>query len=514
VPELPQIFARTRPAELQLPRPPDSASGFFEKIAQVSAHIQEGMETAQTARLRGEGAATIVDAINNARINNADPEEYKRQATEAVKEAHQSILDQASTGNVRLRVQSALADDMIRAQTHIATQYQQKKIDQAHGDNEQLFRNTLTRYGDADSQAERDRIEHEYGQATLDMVKGGLMTAAKGQEKMIAWKKQSVINHADSLIRTGNFGAYYNEANKGAFKDLTQAEQLTLDNRVDAAIKRQFTLSKDLKKAQIDDAVDDVASRIEAGERPDAVWKDLSENLKQRGLFGVEARGRFNQLVNDFKSTKGEDSEQYYTILDRFEQDRSRFPNGMPDRATIVKHQREVDAADLDIKSKEKLRDHFNDWNYKRAQFDQSQATHAEVAADRQERRSAKAKQDAIKRGEIYLQEAVVPPSIAAKLRADPTGKTLTYSEQQILSKENGRFSILNRSIKAEADASDDAFGVYKKRADEIKGANIKVDEAKQKQDKINKLSPKGKEVWNYLNPPPAQGQTQQPPPK
>src|SRR5215471_12419928 len=173
MPELPQIFARTRPAELSLPRAPDAPGAFWERLAQVSSHIQEGMETAETARLRGEGAASITGAYTNARIDIADPEEYQRQATEAVREAHQSILDQASTGNVRLRVQSALADDIIRAQTHIAVEYHRKKLEKMEGDADQAFADGLLRIGKAQTPQERENIEHEIGQLGVNLIASG-----------------------------------------------------------------------------------------------------------------------------------------------------------------------------------------------------------------------------------------------------------------------------------------------------------------------------------------------------
>src|SRR5262249_29111048 len=209
MPELPQIFARTRPAELSLPRAPDAPGAFWEKLAQVSHHIQEGMETAETARLRGEGAASIVGAYTNARIDNADPEEYKRQATEAVREAHQSILDQASTGNVRLRVQSALADDIIRAQTHIAVQYHQKQIDKAEADFDKTYADSLIRVGQpTTSPQERENIEHEIGQLSTSLVAKGLAKSKTMQDKMIAWKKQATINEIRGMIRRDPVEAY------------------------------------------------------------------------------------------------------------------------------------------------------------------------------------------------------------------------------------------------------------------------------------------------------------------
>ncbi|PWT74212.1 MAG: hypothetical protein C5B60_07060 [Chloroflexi bacterium] len=324
MPELPTIFARTRPAELSLPRAPDAGGPFFEKLAQVAGHIQQGYELSQVAQLRGEGAASLGNVLNDAKIQNADPETYLQQATEAVNEAHQSTLDKASTGNVRMRLQAELTDDLIRARTHIATEYQRKKVDQAKANHAEFYHNSLINYGNEDSEIRRENIKHDVGQRTQEMVQHNFLSATDAQKELIDFDVKGGEQRASNLIDQFRFSDYDRFSKTPEFQNLPADMKRRLNNASLAQYNRMNAEGERVDKVGDNAWLDKNLKRIRTLKNEDGTdtsVEKLIDEFANQPFARAEDVLFVQKKIKDLARGGGGDSSQAKQLLADYEND-------------------------------------------------------------------------------------------------------------------------------------------------------------------------------------------------
>src|SRR5688572_22203838 len=123
---------------VRVPQPLENPLGGVGKalqgIGDQAARIVRGAEIAEATKLVGEGTEGLLTAIENAKREFDNPEEYRATALERIKEVYDSTLEKSSSGFGRQAIEARLANNLAAAKRHVNAGYFEKKKDRGRAD--------------------------------------------------------------------------------------------------------------------------------------------------------------------------------------------------------------------------------------------------------------------------------------------------------------------------------------------------------------------------------------------
>jgi hypothetical protein len=215
--------------------------------------IAHGAEVAEATKLVGEGSEGILTAIQRAKLQYDDPEEFQTAALEQATEVHRSTIERASTPGSRRRVEALLANNLGAAQRHVEAEYFTKKKDRARADTDQALE-LLSRAAISDGSPQSLRAVAKMSGNLLGQMKAdNYYTAQEVTNISQAFEKKIIIGSANAQIRTNaeSFLVDVDDPNgKYARADLDTKLKLkeTARKTIEDQERRQDKLTKEVRE--------------------------------------------------------------------------------------------------------------------------------------------------------------------------------------------------------------------------------------------------------------------------